>query len=124
MMVGAVVLPPGLLWSAWTSSPHITWVLQALAGIPIGMGIQVIHTMGPNYMLDVYTPYAASAVSANAFIRSMAAAGFSRFATPLYDHMVSVGLGDVAVGVLVGAYYASTNIVLSLWGTAKEHGPL
>ncbi|KAE8167894.1 hypothetical protein BDV40DRAFT_284392 [Aspergillus tamarii] len=87
MMVGAVVLPPGLFWSAWTSSPHITLVLQTLANIPIEMGIQVIHTMGPNYMVDVYPPYAASAVSANAFIRSMAAAGFSRFATPLYDHM-------------------------------------
>ncbi|OGM49757.1 MFS multidrug transporter [Aspergillus bombycis] len=75
MMAGAVVLPPGLFWFAWTSSPHITWIPQVLAGIPIGMGIQVIYTMGLNYILDVYTPYAASAVSANTFVRSMAAAG-------------------------------------------------
>ncbi|KAE8363147.1 major facilitator superfamily domain-containing protein [Aspergillus caelatus] len=87
MMVGAVVLPPGLFWFAWTSSPHITWVPQVLAGIPIGMGIQVIYTMGLNYILDVYTPYAASAVSANTFVRSMAAAGFPLFATPMYDHL-------------------------------------
>lgn len=87
MMVGAVVLPPGLFWLAWTSSPHITWLPQVLAGIPIGMSIQVIYTMGLNYILDVYTPYAASAVSANTFVRSMAAAGFPLFATPMYDHL-------------------------------------
>ncbi|GAB1190902.1 hypothetical protein APSETT444_000068 [Aspergillus pseudonomiae] len=87
MMVGAIVLPPGLFWFAWTSSPHITWIPQVLAGIPIGMGIQVIHTMGLNYILDVYTPYAASAVSANTFVRSMAAAGFPLFATPMYNRL-------------------------------------
>lgn len=87
MMVGAVVLPPGLFWFAWTSSTHITWVPQVLAGIPIGMGIQVIYTMGLNYILDVYTPYAASAVSEYTFVRSMAAAGFPLFATPMYDRL-------------------------------------
>ncbi|KAB8273757.1 major facilitator superfamily domain-containing protein [Aspergillus minisclerotigenes] len=87
MMVGAIVLPPGLFWFAWTSSPHITWVPQVLAGIPIGMGIQVIYTMGLNDILDVYTSYAASAVSANTFVRSMAAAGFPLFATPMYDRL-------------------------------------
>ncbi|KAB8264302.1 major facilitator superfamily domain-containing protein [Aspergillus pseudonomiae] len=87
MMVGAVVLPPGLFWFAWTSSPHITWIPQVLAGIPIGKGIQVIYTMDLNYILDVYTPYAAPAVSANTFVRSMAATGFPLFATPMYDRL-------------------------------------
>ncbi|KAJ9193375.1 hypothetical protein DTO164E3_7935 [Paecilomyces variotii] len=87
MMIGAVVLPPGLFWFAWTSNPHITWVPQVIAGVPIGMGIQIIYTMGFNYILDAYTPYAASAVSANTFIRSMAAAGFPLFATPMYHKL-------------------------------------
>lgn len=87
MIVGAVVLPPGLFWFAWTSNPHITWIPQVLAGAPIGMGIQIIYTMGFNYILDVYPPYAASAVSANTFIRSMAAAGFPLFATPMYHNL-------------------------------------
>lgn len=42
MMVGAVILPIGLFWFAWTSNPHITWVPQVLAGIPIGCGILLI----------------------------------------------------------------------------------
>ena len=28
MIVGAIVLPVGLFWFAWTSNPHITWVPQ------------------------------------------------------------------------------------------------
>lgn len=42
MIVGAFMLPIGLFWFAWTSSPHITWVPQVLAGIPIGAGILMI----------------------------------------------------------------------------------
>ena len=42
MMVGGIVLPIGLFWFAWTSSPHISWVPQVIAGIPIGAGILMI----------------------------------------------------------------------------------
>lgn len=42
MIAGAFMLPIGLFWFAWTSSPHITWVPQVLAGIPIGAGILMI----------------------------------------------------------------------------------
>jgi DHA1 family multidrug resistance protein-like MFS transporter len=38
MILGAFILPIGLFWFAWTSSPHITWVPQVIAGVPIGMG--------------------------------------------------------------------------------------
>lgn len=42
MIVGAFLLPIGLFWFAWTSNPHISWVPQVIAGIPIGAGILMI----------------------------------------------------------------------------------
>ena len=42
MIIGAFLLPIGLFWFAWTSNPHITWVPQVIAGIPIGAGILMI----------------------------------------------------------------------------------
>lgn len=42
MIIGAFMLPIGLFWFAWTSSPHISWVPQVLAGIPIGAGVEMI----------------------------------------------------------------------------------
>jgi hypothetical protein len=41
MMVGGACFPIGLLWFAWTSDPNTLWVPQALAGIPLGVGIML-----------------------------------------------------------------------------------
>lgn len=47
MIVGGCVLPIGLFWFAWTSSPNITWVPQVISGIFIGFGIFVIFVRPP-----------------------------------------------------------------------------
>jgi DHA1 family multidrug resistance protein-like MFS transporter len=89
MMLGAFMLPAGLFWFAWTSSPHITWVPQVLSGIPIGMAIFMIFMQGINYIIDCYLMNANSALSANTLIRSFAGAGFPLFAVQMYHKLVS-----------------------------------
>jgi hypothetical protein len=48
MMLRAFCLRTGILWFAWTSSPaqHLNPWPQILAGVPIGLGIQLINTQG------------------------------------------------------------------------------
>ncbi|MCJ1248048.1 hypothetical protein MMC30_005263 [Trapelia coarctata] len=87
MIVGAALLPAGLFWFAWTSSPEITWVPQVLAGIPIGCGILMIFMQGLNYIIDVYLMHANSAIAANTFLRALAGAGFPLFAPPMYANL-------------------------------------
>ncbi|KIM93298.1 hypothetical protein OIDMADRAFT_173323 [Oidiodendron maius Zn] len=87
MIAGAIILPVGLFWFAWTSSPHITWVPQAIAGVFIGWGILMIFIQGLNYLIDVYMWHANSAIAANTFLRSLAGAGFPMFATAMYDKL-------------------------------------
>jgi hypothetical protein len=71
-----------------------------LARIPIGiMGVQPIHTMGLDYILNVHTPYAASAVSASNFVRSIAGAGFPLLASPMY-HNLGVSWATSLLGFL------------------------
>jgi DHA1 family multidrug resistance protein-like MFS transporter len=48
MALGGCVLPIGLFWFGWTSSPNITWVPQVLAGPAIGFGIFMIFLQGIN----------------------------------------------------------------------------
>jgi DHA1 family multidrug resistance protein-like MFS transporter len=48
MAVGSCFLPAGLFWFGWTSSPHISWVPEVLAGAPIGFGIFLIFLQGIN----------------------------------------------------------------------------
>lgn len=75
MMVGAVSLPVGMFWFAWTSSAKTNPWPQILAGVPSGFGITLINMQGMNYIVDSYTLYANSALVANTFLRSLAAAG-------------------------------------------------
>lgn len=83
MIIGGFLFPAGMFWFAWTSSPHITWVPQVLAGIPIGAGVLMIFLQGLNYIIDVYLMYANSAIAANTFLRSGFGAGFPLFATAM-----------------------------------------
>ena len=103
MIIGAFLLPIGLFWFAWTSNPHITWVPQVLAGIPIGAGIQLIFLQGLSYIIDVYLMHANSAIAANTFIRSFAGAGFPLFATAMY-HTLGVPWATSLLGFLTVAF--------------------
>ncbi|KUJ19385.1 putative MFS multidrug transporter [Mollisia scopiformis] len=87
MILGAAVLPAGLFWFAWTSSPNITWVPQVLSGIPIGMGIFMIFLQGMNYIIDVYMQNANSAMAANVMLRSISGAAFPLFTQAMYDRL-------------------------------------
>jgi DHA1 family multidrug resistance protein-like MFS transporter len=81
MILGGFIFPAGMFWFAWTSNPHITWVPQVLAGIPIGAGVLMIFLQGLNYIIDVYLMNANSAIAGNTFVRSLFGAGFPLFAT-------------------------------------------
>ncbi|KAE8420697.1 major facilitator superfamily domain-containing protein [Aspergillus pseudocaelatus] len=87
MFLGAVLLPVGLFWFAWTSNPEISWVPQVVSGVLIGMGLFLIFLQGLNYIIDVYTTNANSAVAANVFLRSWVGAGFTMFAAGMYSKL-------------------------------------
>lgn len=42
MIIGGILLPIGMFWFAWTSSPNITWVPQVISGGFLGAGILLI----------------------------------------------------------------------------------
>lgn len=89
MMLGAFCLPFGILWFAWTSSPteHPNAWPQILAGVPIGLGIQLINMQGLNYIVDCYGINANSAVAGITFMRSLFASGFPVFAKSMYSYL-------------------------------------
>ena len=84
MMVGSVLLPGGLLWFAWTSSPDISSVPQLISGFFIGAGIMLIFTNGIAFLVDIYLSLAASAMAANTCVRSIVAAGIPLAAPRMY----------------------------------------
>lgn len=41
-LVGAIALPIGLFWFAWTNSPSLPWAASTAAGIPFGFAIVLV----------------------------------------------------------------------------------
>ena len=103
MMIGAFLLPIGLFWFAWTSNPHISWVPQVIAGIPIGAGVLLIFLQGLSYIIDVYLMHANSAIAANTLVRSFAGGSFPLFATAMY-HNLGVDWATSLLGFLTIAF--------------------
>ena len=87
MIIGAVMLPVGLFWFAWTSDKNLPWAPQVVSGIPIGAGVLIIFMQGLSYIIDVYLRYANSAIAGNTLVRSMLGAGFPLFATAMYNKL-------------------------------------
>jgi hypothetical protein len=87
-MIGAIVLPIGLIWFAWTNYPNIHWMASISAGVPFGFGMVLVFTSVSAYLVDTYMASAASALAANVVMRSTFAAAF-----PLFTGYMYAGLG-------------------------------
>ncbi|KAF3019956.1 hypothetical protein E8E15_005523 [Penicillium rubens] len=86
-MVGAVTLPIGLFWFAWTNFPHIHWIVCEIGTVLFGFSHVSIFLSVVNYLVDGYTIYAASALAGNAVIRALFGAAFPLFTTPMYQNL-------------------------------------
>ncbi|KAK4900200.1 hypothetical protein LTR27_002424 [Elasticomyces elasticus] len=100
MLIGGFLFTLGLFWFGWTADPKFHWSISTIATAFIGAGFNVIFQQCINFLVDTYSLYAASAVSANTFLRSLFAFGLPLAARPMF-HAMGVGpacsvLGGVA----------------------------
>ncbi|KAI9929312.1 hypothetical protein ASPWEDRAFT_156756 [Aspergillus wentii DTO 134E9] len=85
--IGAVCLPIGLFWFAWTNYPSVHWMAPAASGVPFGFGMVMVFLPAFNYLIDAYTIYAASVLAANSAMRSVFGAVFPLFTTYMYKNL-------------------------------------
>lgn len=81
------LVPVGLFWFAWTADTSIHWASCIIAGIPFGIGFVVLSLGITSYLIDCYGKYAASALAANAILRSLFGAGFPLFSHQMYNRL-------------------------------------
>lgn len=92
MMVGSVLFTAGLFLFAWTADPEIFWLVPCIGIVLEGIGFFTIFQAALNYLIDTFQRYAASAVAANTFLRSVFAGAFPLFITPMLSN-IGVGWG-------------------------------
>ena len=86
-IVGAVALPVGMFAFAWTNYPSIHWSVSIILSAPFGFGCVLVILPIINYLIDSYTIYAASVLTAAAIFRSVVGAAFPLFTTQMYHNL-------------------------------------
>lgn len=80
-------IPIALFWFGWTANPKIHWAACLAAGTPFGIGFVALFLGTNAYITDCYGRFSASALAANAVMRSLFSAGFPLFARQMYVQM-------------------------------------
>ncbi|KAK1812881.1 hypothetical protein LTR12_012765 [Friedmanniomyces endolithicus] len=88
VIIGGVLFAIGVLWFGWSGyRKDIHWIVPTLSGLFTGFGIMSIFLQCLNYLIDAYLMFAASAIAANTFLRSLCGAIFPLFATYMIESM-------------------------------------
>ncbi|KAL4954517.1 MFS multidrug transporter [Aspergillus filifer] len=85
MILGAILLVPSLLWFGWTTKTH--WIAQVISCFFLGCALQLIFIAGIIYIVDVYIPYANSAISIHVAVRSLVSATFPLWGSSVYQSL-------------------------------------
>ncbi|KAK3952352.1 major facilitator superfamily domain-containing protein [Pseudoneurospora amorphoporcata] len=100
MTIGAILTAFGQLAFSWTCLPvSIHWVVPIIFGVPFGMGNTISFIYGSNYLAGAYGLYAASALAANSFLRSVAG-GVLPLAGPSMYRNLTPQIAGTILGVL------------------------
>ncbi|TKA35961.1 hypothetical protein B0A54_12185 [Friedmanniomyces endolithicus] len=98
VIIGGVLFAVGVLWFGWSGyRKDIHWIVPTFSGLFTGFGIMSIFLQCLNYLIDAYLMFAASAIAANTFLRSLCGAIFPLFATYMIE-----GMGVQWAGTFLG----------------------
>lgn len=87
MMIGCWTVPIGLFAFAWSSYPHVSWAGPCFSGFACGFGFNCLYNPANNYIVDSYQHYAASALAAKTFVRSIWGACVPLFTIQMYHKL-------------------------------------
>ncbi|KUJ17914.1 putative MFS multidrug transporter [Mollisia scopiformis] len=99
MAYTALFVPIGLFWYGWTARSSIHYIVPVIGCSFIGFGMMGIMLPAQNYLVDAFTLYSASAISAATILRSFFGAFLPLAGQPMYDSL-GVGWGNSVLGFI------------------------
>lgn len=97
--VSALLIPAGLFIYGWTGQTHCHWIAPNIGALLFGLGNIITFQCIQTYVVDAYTRFAASALAAGSFMRSLAGFGFPLFAPYMYQTL-HYGWGNSLLGFI------------------------
>ncbi|KAB8235352.1 MFS transporter [Aspergillus alliaceus] len=121
LVLGCFLVPIGLFWYGWSAEYELHWIVPICGTFFIGVGIYYVHLVTQVYLVDSYTLYAASAVSAELALRCIFGAIVPLAGTPLYDTL-GLGWGNSLLG-FIALTFAPTSFYLLRYGESIRTNP-
>lgn len=85
--IGAVILPISLFWLGWTVQYNQPWPIPLASTLLFGASHVSIFNPCQNYYIDSFEAYAASALAAGAFLRSLVGGIVPLFVSKMFDQL-------------------------------------
>lgn len=112
--VGSVLIPISLFWFAWTVEYKVHWAVPMVSTFFYGIGQVAIFNSTQNYYIDAFEKYAASAIAAGAFFRSLMGGVVPLFVPTLFD---SLGVGwGMSVFAFISVALAPSPLIFYYYG--------
>lgn len=100
LIVGSFFVPIGIFWYGWSAEARIHWIMPIIGSGIFGFGQMTAFLPIQLYLVDTFT-YAASAVSAATFLRSMLGFAFPLFGKQMYAAMGMGGANSLLGGLAI-----------------------
>jgi glucose uptake protein GlcU len=97
--IGGVLVALSLFFLAFTTYPHVHWIVPIIASIPFGLGTCLTFISTFTYLVTAYRPISASAMASNSALRSTFAGIFPLFAGAMYERLGTVGATALLAGL-------------------------
>jgi len=115
MIPGVAIIPIGVFIYGWTAHYHTHWIGPNVGAFLFSTGTIITFQCVQSYVVDGYTRYAASAIAAVTFLRSLAGFGFPLFAPAMYDKL-GLGWGNSLLGFLAIGFGVPAPMIMWLFG--------
>ncbi|GKZ38060.1 hypothetical protein AbraIFM66950_009975 [Aspergillus brasiliensis] len=86
-IAGGPLVTIGLFIFAWTIYPHVHWIAPLIGSALFGAGTILVYSGIFTFLVDAYPTYAASALAANSFARSIFGGVFPLFGIQMYNNL-------------------------------------
>jgi len=102
MIPGAFAIPMGLFIYGWTAQYHVFWFVPIFGTAFVGFGLIGIFMATNTYLVDAFQRHAASALAANAILRSLFGALLPLAGPAMYSKL-GLGWGNSLLGFIAVA---------------------
>ncbi|KAG6331827.1 hypothetical protein ID866_7264 [Astraeus odoratus] len=114
VLIASVLTPLGLFWFTLAADPQVHFFVSMLSGIPIGIGMTLLHLSLYNYYIDLYPTRSASAIAANCALRNLVVTVLPSVGLPLYS---TLGIRNANILLAsISCLGLPTGIVLYVFG--------